>query len=177
MSDSYFVIRDECPACASENLEVIYENPFDEPPIRDYLDAFYSPQGRLEYAYLREAVYSLCECRICGLIFQGQVPNDRLMERLYENWIDPEKALIQHRQDDRLGRDAHIAKETVQIVTHFRQRPSSLRYLDFGMGWGEWALMARAFGCDVWLRPFQRAHAIRGGKWHQGDLLAKHTAT
>ena len=26
--------------------------------------------------------------------------------------------------------------------------PSSLSILDFGMGWGAWALMAKAFGCD-----------------------------
>ncbi|MCX7591386.1 MAG: class I SAM-dependent methyltransferase [Kiritimatiellae bacterium] len=30
------------------------------------------------------------------------------------------------------------------------RRPSRLSFLDFGMGWAEWALMARAFGCDAY---------------------------
>ena len=36
----------------------------------------------------------------------------------------------------------------MQIISSFERVPSSLRFLDFGMGWGNWALMVKAFGCD-----------------------------
>jgi 2-polyprenyl-3-methyl-5-hydroxy-6-metoxy-1,4-benzoquinol methylase len=35
----------------------------------------------------------------------------------------------------------------MQIISWFKKAPSSLSFFDFGMGWGEWALMAKAFGC------------------------------
>ena len=35
----------------------------------------------------------------------------------------------------------------MQIISWFKKAPSSLKFFDFGMGWGEWALMAKAFGC------------------------------
>jgi len=35
------------------------------------------------------------------------------------------------------------------LIGHLRMRPGSIDVLDFGMGWGEWASMAMAFGCRV----------------------------
>ena len=109
---------------------------------------FYSPQGTLEFECLSEATYALCECDFCGLIFQRDIPNEVLMEKLYGQWIDPQKALIRHQQQDDLGYYSRDAQEIMQIISYSRKRPSSLQFFDFGMGWGEWALMAKAFGCE-----------------------------
>jgi SAM-dependent methyltransferase len=38
----------------------------------------------------------------------------------------------------------------MRVIAFLRKPPSSLQILDFGMGWGEWALMAKGFGCDVY---------------------------
>jgi len=80
MSNPNFIIRAECPACASENLRTIYQSPFDEPPIRDYLEEFYSPQGGVEFEFLQGAIYCLYKCDVCGLHFQKEIPDNNLME-------------------------------------------------------------------------------------------------
>jgi 2-polyprenyl-3-methyl-5-hydroxy-6-metoxy-1,4-benzoquinol methylase len=148
MSNPHFVIRDKCPVCASDSLRTIYQSPFNEPPIRDYLEEFYSPTGGVEFEYLEKAIYFLFECNICGLIFQKEIPNDNLMERLYEYWIEPHKVFNQQQKKNGLGLYSYYAQEIIQIIAYFEEAPSSLCFLDFGMGWGKWALMAKAFGCD-----------------------------
>jgi 2-polyprenyl-3-methyl-5-hydroxy-6-metoxy-1,4-benzoquinol methylase len=148
MGNQCFEIRNQCPACASDRFKTIYQSPYDEPPIRDYLIEFYSLQGTVELEYLGEATYILCECEVCGLIFQRDIPNKILMERVYEHWIDPKKAFNGHQKSKGLEYYSQYAQEIMQIISYFKKVPSSLRFLDFGMGWAKWALMAKAFGCD-----------------------------
>ncbi len=147
MNNTNFVGRDKCPACSSSRLSLIYKCPFDKDPIKNYLKSFYAPQGKVEFEYLKGTNYLLYECEECGLIFQKQIPNKMLMEKLYEHWIDPEKAFYQHHKQHQLGYYSHHAAEIMKIIRYFKKLPSSLTFLDFGMGWGEWALMAKAFGC------------------------------
>lgn len=146
MSSRHFVDRKKCPACFSDGFKTIYESPLNQPPISGYLVDFYSPQGGIELEYLEGAIYSLAECDSCGLIFQEEIPNDSLMERLYERWIDPQKALVQHQVS--LNDYSSYAQEIMQIIAYCGRSPSTLSFFDFGMGWGKWALMAKAFGCS-----------------------------
>ena len=147
MSNPNFIIRDECPVCVSKRLKTIYQSSFTKPPVSDYLEAFYSPQG-VEFEFLDGATYYLYECDTCGLIFQGEIPGEKLMERLYERWIDPQKALSSDKEQDDLRYYTYYAQEIMRIIAYFKQAPSSLSFFDFGMGWGKWALMVKAFGCD-----------------------------
>jgi 2-polyprenyl-3-methyl-5-hydroxy-6-metoxy-1,4-benzoquinol methylase len=148
MSNKWFVERKECPACASGNFKTVYESPYDQSPVKDYLEDFYSSQGKIEYEYLKEASYVICECDVCGLIFQRDIPNDFLMERLYEHWIDPQKVFALNQEQEDLTYYSKYAQEIMQVIAYLGKRPISLKVLDFGMGWGKWALMAKAFGCD-----------------------------
>ena len=70
------------------------------------------------------------------------------MERLYEHWIDPQTAFTQHQKQDALGCCSYYAQEIMQIIAYLNKVSSSLSFFDFGMGWGKWALMAKAFGCN-----------------------------
>ncbi len=126
----------------------LYKKPYDEPPVSDYLKSFYSSGGGVEFTYLKGAEYILCECDECRLVFQKQVPNEFLMKRLYEQWISPEKAFRQHQEIDGLDRYTYYAREIATVMAYLGKIPSQLRFLDFGMGWGKWALMAKAFGCE-----------------------------
>lgn len=148
MSKSWFEMRNECPACASSAFRVIYETKYNQPPVRDYLIEFYSAQGAIELEYLDGAVYVLCECAVCGMIFQRDIPNDALMERLYEHWIDPTIVFAKHQKEGGLDYFSSHAEEVMQIISYFERKPAQLSILDFGMGWGKWALMAKAFGCE-----------------------------
>lgn len=174
MTNPWFERRKECPACASGSYRTIYEARYDEPPLKDYLVEFYSPQGKVEFEYLDEATYVLCECDICGLLFQRDIPNDTLMERLYEHWIDPKIVLSQHLKEDGLEYYSGYAQEIMQIISYFRNMPSSLSFFDFGMGWGKWALMAKAFGCESYgaelseeRMEYARSNGIKVIKWEE----------
>ena len=146
---TYVIQRKSCPACRSTRHKSIYECGFLEAPIRDYLSSFYSSQGGIAFEYLEGAKFVLDECFDCGMVFQREIPNSLLMKKLYEEWIDPEKAF-----EIRLGRNdfgtySRYAREVIMLICYFRtSKPSQLRFLDFGMGWGYWLRMAEAFGCD-----------------------------
>jgi 2-polyprenyl-3-methyl-5-hydroxy-6-metoxy-1,4-benzoquinol methylase len=147
MSNPWFDRRKNCPACSSDKFRTIYENKYDEGPVKVYLEEFYTPQGGVEFEYLKDARYILCECNVCDLIFQRDIPNDDLMKRLYDHWIDP-VIVKENRNLKDLKFYSNIAIEIMRIVKHFGKKPSSLFFMDFGMGWGEWALMAKSFGCN-----------------------------
>ncbi len=36
------------------------------------------------------------------------------------------------------------------ILDYFKNIKRELKFLDFGMDWGRWCLMSKAFGCDVY---------------------------
>ena len=148
MSNPWFERRGECPACASQRFRNIYEAAYDKPPLRDYLVEFYSNQGGVEFEFLNGVNYVLCECDICGMIFQRDIPNAALMRRLYEQWIDPSKVIDLRDEEDSLEYYTLHAQEIMQIISYFNKLPSSLSFFDYGMGLGKWALMAKAFGCE-----------------------------
>lgn len=181
----YFVQRTHCPACFSTEINQLYRCGYDDARIHHYLDQAYALVGPgIEYQYLQDAVYQLNECLHCGLIYQEYIPDDELMNILYERWIDPQLGFIRHEQQiNTLRYYAEYAQEVMQMIAYFRQIPASLKIFDFGMGWGKWARMAQAFGCDVYgneLSParinYVTAHGIKILAWdkipqHQFDFI------
>lgn len=148
MSNPFFNNRDRCPVCSSIEVKALYERFYNEEPIRGYLESFYSSQGGIEIRYLDNVSYSLFECQNCLLIYQKYIPNDELMEKLYEDWIDPDLSFARHLERDDLQYYSYTAQEIMQVIAYLGKIPSELSFLDFGMGWGNWALMAKAFGCN-----------------------------
>jgi SAM-dependent methyltransferase len=152
-----FIIRERCPVCNSADSKTLYFCEYEKSPVKEYLVKYYQPHGEIEFEYLRGASYILEECRDCGLIFQKQVPNDALSIKLYEEWIIPSKNLDYHETVDDLPYYSAFANELMMIIASFKKVPSQLRLLDFGMGWGKWARMATAFGCDCYGTEISRS--------------------
>lgn len=175
----WFASRSECPACAAATFRQIYSAPYDVDPVRTYLvDAYASVQGVVEFEYLEGAAYTLCECARCGLIFQKDIPNDHLMERLYGHWIDPRGSFDRHLDEDDLGYYAENAQDIMQVLAYMARVPAKVSVLDFGMGWGRWAMMAKAFGCDAYGSElstdriaFAQANGIKIVDW---DAIPQH---
>ncbi|WP_121357803.1 class I SAM-dependent methyltransferase [Flavisolibacter nicotianae] len=164
--NEHFTFRTNCPCCHAGSFRTLYESVLDSSPIKDYLNDFYSPQGGVEFAYLKDAVYRLCECTSCQAIFQQEIPNDTLLEKLYEEWLDPQLALLRHQKQDGLAYHRQHAEEIMQVIALLGKPPAQLHFLDFGMGWGQWALMAKAFGCTAYGTELSReriAHARANG--------------
>jgi 2-polyprenyl-3-methyl-5-hydroxy-6-metoxy-1,4-benzoquinol methylase len=182
MTNQWFIERKKCPVCLSETFTTFYQSAYDNPPVKDYLIDFYSSQGKIEFEYLEGATYALCNCKKCGSVFQRDIPNNFLMERLYKHWLDPD-IIYKSEQKVELPFYTRCAQEIMQIIAYFKKEPSGLCFLDFGMGWGRWALIAKAFGCDSYGYELSeaciknaRSHGIKVIKWqeianHQFDFI------
>jgi SAM-dependent methyltransferase len=178
MRNPWFESRVNCPACISDGAKEIFRSHFTSPSIKGYLCNSY--QGVIEWDYLAEAEFILCECGVCGLVYQRDIPNAVLMERIYEHWIASSDA---KRRYTNVALCSYYAQEIAQIIAYLRKPPSDLRILDFGMGWGKWALMAKAFGCSscgTELSPERIRHAKQNAletvEWseipsHQYDFI------
>lgn len=146
-NQEYFTMREVCPACTGRDAQQLYACRFTDPPISTYLQDFYSVQGGIEFEYLQDVEYILDECKSCGLIFQRFIPNDFLMKKLYEEWIDPETALQARYKARGVEYYARLSKEIEMVIRSLSKKGSGLDVFDFGMGWGNWCLMAKAYGC------------------------------
>jgi len=104
----------------------------------------------MELFYLEGANYSLCACSSCSAIYQQEIPNKAFMERIYEIWINPQTAFNLNQKPKGLGYFSYCAQEIMQVIAFLGKKPSELQVLDFGMGWGRWILMAKAFGCSAY---------------------------
>jgi len=83
------------------------------------------------------------------LVYQEYIPNDALMFKLYEEWIDAD-IVCKEQEEYPLWYHEGYAKQMINLVSFFNKRPIDLHVLDFGMGWGKWCLMANAFGCNAY---------------------------
>jgi SAM-dependent methyltransferase len=163
-AEGRFVVRGRCPACDALTPRTLMDLPYSQPPVSDYLIDFYGTEpGSNILSEVADLHYTVVECRSCGLIWQRTAPADDLIERLYEQWIDVDESLARDRHQA-LAERMLLVQEVAQILAAFRRPPGTLRFLDFGMGWGRWLQIARGFGCQVWgteLSEARLAHARR----------------
>ncbi len=146
MNKSMFEERKNCPACGSNNIKERYKALYSDHFIKKYLTEFYSLQGGVEFDYLINEEYILCDCKICGMIFQKKIPNQILMEKLYEHWIDPIKAFENHKLKMNQYVYDNYTHEIKNIGSYIKKPHSNINLLDFGMGWGAWLSTANKLG-------------------------------
>lgn len=149
MKNKYFEIREACPACESKSNKELYRAKYIEPPISTYLNDFYNPQGGVEFNYLEGEIFILNECTECGLVYQKDIPNDFLMIKLYEEWINPEIILSNRIKQHGINSLSKLAREIEMVINHFNLPTSELKFLDFGSGWGDWCNLAKGYGCKA----------------------------
>jgi SAM-dependent methyltransferase len=136
----------------------LYKASYTEPPIRDYLIAFYSTTGPgIDFEYLEGVHYTLLECRDCGVIFQEEVPDPALTQKLYNEWLDPETVRAIEGRESNAHHYLWCASEIARVIQYLKRLPNEIRYFDFGMGWSSWCLIAKGFGCDVYGMDLSRA--------------------
>ena len=147
--NEYFISRDYCPACKGLENITLYENSFTDPPIKEYLESFYSPQGGVEFEYLVNVNFTIKECNHCGLIYQKNIPNNFLMHKIYEEWLDPKKTFEMIASKSNLGYLINLMKQIINMIEYVGNIPDKLDFFDFGIGWGHWCRIAKALGCNA----------------------------
>lgn len=150
MNNEFFIERKKCPICDSQSLKKIYEIPYSDERIKAYLNLYYKSQGFIEFDYLENVDYILEECQKCNFIFQKMIPKELLLNKLYREWIDPNKNFNFKHSKKSLEYYVHNAEEIVRIISHFNKYPSKLKIFDYGMGWGKWISMVKSFGCEAY---------------------------
>ena len=148
----YFFNRERCPACISANSISLRKIAYNEAPMAEHFAQHYSAFDiEKEYLkYMSGNYYILNECLDCGLIYQRDVPNDFLIEKIYNEWLDAEKVLERHDRKRQLNFFISLAGDIVKVIRHFGVLPSELQFLDFGMGLGTWCQLAKGYGSDVY---------------------------
>lgn len=141
-----FTTRTHCPACGSSATIAILTLPFDSPPISTFLIGHY--QGLADLSRLTGATFEVHRCPSCGLLFQKYVPAGRLLQDIYDTWIPPSEEKRLH-SSYTLSHYRYLAGQIEFLIQYFRTRPYDIRVLDFGLGWADWANMARGYGCQV----------------------------
>ncbi|MFV2031913.1 MAG: class I SAM-dependent methyltransferase [Gammaproteobacteria bacterium] len=152
-------LRLDCPVCGNGTVKTLYETPFSDPQLRQFLLEFY--RGRAKLDSLADEKYQISKCQRCGFIYQTNVLNEDGMLALYSEWVDAKKSL-QKKQTAKARLFKQYARQIEILSWLFKQPPRQVKVLEYGMGWGYWSRMAQAFGFDVRgleLSPERAAHA------------------
>lgn len=165
-----FETRNHCPSCNGTSFKELHRIYYNAPEILSFFTAYYSavPPGRHQEV-LGDGVFSVVECAGCGLIFQHQLPSGDTLAEIYGNWLGKNDPLAPSKPPMPFDYYTYFAQEIMQLIVFLQKRHGQkrrLRFLDYGMGWGNWAVMAQAFGVDVFgveLSPTKAAFAESRG--------------
>jgi SAM-dependent methyltransferase len=137
--------RMSCPACGARDGHPLLEVPYQHPDMQRFLTAYYHRPPDLRP--LEGETYTLMRCASCGLAYQRSVPTPEFLQTIYDTWIFAKK----ERQEARaLPYYTTLAEQVHFLIEHLGMPPREIRVLDFGMGWGDFLSMARAYGCRVY---------------------------
>lgn len=145
-----FTPRTECPVCGDTQTIRIYARRYDEDPVRSLVDSNFSRQGVVNWGLLAGIPFEVDKCATCDLIFQVQMPNDAMLEEIYTRMItagfldEYERGLLTLDQFHR------IAGEFTVLFEMIGKHPADITMLDFGVGQGRWARVARGMGATVY---------------------------
>ena len=132
--------RDQCPICDTPAGKPVLRVPFDDKALQGYLQEI---GFGLPADWFLGFDYSLHECVHCGLLYQRHALEASQSQVLY----GASDACERLAEDHALPALAHLAEDAVLVRQLLGAgRP---RVLDFGMGWGRFAMLAQAFGCEV----------------------------
>jgi SAM-dependent methyltransferase len=173
-----FLKRQTCPVCGFGDSRLLYTRRFDEDPIRAYLRVWY--RGRVPISRFGVNQYAVMECPDCGLLYQQNVLDDDGLSLLYGSWINPEKS--QRKKNLRARREGlAVARQIHTLETLFSRRDGVVNVVELGCGWGNWLLMARAFGyhaVGVEIDSRRRASVVAEGIpcYENSDQLPQNSA-
>lgn len=143
-----FVTRNACPLCRNSQTTCLYDCDFGEGLTYEFILSFY--RGRIPREAVAGRRYRIMHCAVCDFCYQQNILDEYSMEIFYDRLISDEESLTKreeagHRYFHRLLESAKVIGTLVPSA-----QPRRVRVLDFGMGWGHWAIAAKALGYNVY---------------------------
>lgn len=145
-----FIERHKCPVCENPKGEILFSLSYSSEQMVNYLKAFYEPQGGIkDFSIFNNVQYELIHCNVCGLIYQTNIPDEKLSYKLYEEYINPESKKEELNEGGRyqLSYFRNYSAEIEFMLRKANKPPVCITFLDFGMGWGMLCSMALGYGC------------------------------
>lgn len=139
--------RKSCPSCYSLSHKSLLQQRFDTQGMKLYFKEHYD--GRANIEKLFDFNYELVQCDDCSLVYQKMIPSEKLLTEIYDEWV-PQSEQIRINNQFTLKEYSYYAEQIIFISQYLKLPQSEIKILDFGLGWAQWANMARAFGCSVW---------------------------
>jgi SAM-dependent methyltransferase len=160
-----YEVRNTCPACDCPESEILFEEPFGEGNVFDFILRYYG--GRISREKLGSGTYRIARCTGCGLLYQAEVLDEQSLTEFYEMGVSADESLAKREA----AAPSYFAAIVNSAAKPLRLTPKpvarDVRVLDFGMGWGHWAIAANALGCSVWgaelsdeRRRFAESHGV-----------------
>jgi SAM-dependent methyltransferase len=113
-----------------------------EAEIRTYLET----RLKLGDFWYKRGENHVLKCDDCGMMWWGLMPAEVDLGKFYE-LLSPEDAVSKRSQGNMELYEGY-ARQVSIIPKLVGKPPFKVKTLDFGCGWGYWALMAKAFGMD-----------------------------
>ena len=149
MINGMFLKRSDCIICGQSNFKKVYNASFVENNIKKYLINYYNQANfNLIEKIIRNNFFSLNKCDDCNFLWQENVPDGTFLDDLYENFIDKNKSLKKSLEYSHTRKNSFF-HEFNKIKKRFNKDVSKINILDFGCGWGDWALLAKSYGFNV----------------------------
>jgi 2-polyprenyl-3-methyl-5-hydroxy-6-metoxy-1,4-benzoquinol methylase len=145
-----FDVRRECPVCHDRDTVRLYEAPYTDDPVRSLVASSFAEQGVVDWSLLEGVTFVIDQCRRCDLIYQVNTPNEAMLEVIYSQMISPASLDVLEQGLLTLDNFHRIAGEFTVLFEQLGKLPTEIRMLDFGMGQGRWARVARAMGAEVY---------------------------
>ncbi len=151
MTPKFLIRREKCPICHSKDFKTVYRRSFSKDPIKTFLKTRYP---KIDDNLLEDLGYfELGECASCKGIFHRNILKDFYNnEIIYSGFQDSKQELL-NKQFRKMKRNRWLLQletfqELYQIASYFKKDADKIYTLDFGCGWGYWAMMASSFGCN-----------------------------
>nr|WP_321266960.1 class I SAM-dependent methyltransferase [uncultured Sulfurimonas sp.] len=139
--------RTLCPVCDSKESHLLRKFKYEK--LYDFF-AIYDGFNKNDFDSIKGKYYTLLQCKDCRHIYQVMVPNENFSYTLYEKWINSDTS-YKYQKSKYNSRFFNILQYEINILFHhFGRDPSTIKILDFGAGWGDFAILAKAHGFDVY---------------------------
>lgn len=146
----YFRERKDCVVCGSPHREILFSAPMDQGTVRSFIASHFEQQGVIDWELLAGTDFELVQCRNCRLIYQVAEPTDAMMGVIYTRMIGHDFLARFERSKLSVDQFNVVAGEIAHLFRMVDKPPSEIRFLDYGMGHGRFARVARAMGATVY---------------------------
>jgi SAM-dependent methyltransferase len=149
-NSAYFVVRTACPVCGAQNPKTLYAGAYAADPVRSFVLSHYKGQGKVDFEYLTGTDFVVDECGACGAVYQRHVPNNVLLDKVYNEMISQETLHPRAMRSLTIANFEFMAGELIELFALLKKRPGEAKFLDYGFGYGAWSRVALGLGAEVY---------------------------